>query len=226
MLLGLESVGVGYCQALFLGRQYKNLNTVEQKIFNRKINVKFLTVKFFGAPQKFCSHLIAYYVQIFSNLWRVQKFVRDENILICGNLKLKYVNLEVITFHVVDTVGVFFAQLKGEVVQLLSKPAIYSAVYQKVFPEEHFVSDGSFWPIIHGLARRGFYLEEGGVPVNHALLAASSPLVEVSRHKRRVLGDYVTVFFLLVECPPVVAVQPDVAARQQSCHHGESSSSC
>ena len=69
-------------------------------------------------------------------------------------------------------------QLRSEVVALLTDPNLYLTAYGVIFPQES-LQRGTFWPLIHGLARHGVYLMEGDTAVNHAVLAQNSPFREV-----------------------------------------------
>ena len=69
-------------------------------------------------------------------------------------------------------------QLRSEVVALLTDHNLYLTAYGVIFPQEA-LQRGTFWPLIHGLARHGVYLMEGDTAVNHAVLAQNNPFREV-----------------------------------------------
>ena len=69
-------------------------------------------------------------------------------------------------------------QLRSEVVALLTDPNVYLSAYGVIFPQES-LQRGTFWPLIHGLARHGVYLMEGDTAVNHTVLAQNNPFREV-----------------------------------------------
>ena len=69
-------------------------------------------------------------------------------------------------------------QLRNEVVALLTDPNVYLSAYGVIFPQES-LQRGTFWPLIHGLARHGVYLMEGDTAVNHTVLAQNNPFREV-----------------------------------------------
>ena len=75
-------------------------------------------------------------------------------------------------------------QLKSEAVALLTDPNLYLSAYGVIFPQES-LQRGTFWPLIHGLARHGVYLMEGDTAVNHTVLAQNSPFREVGGERGR-----------------------------------------
>ena len=73
------------------------------------------------------------------------------------------------------------SELKGEVVALLTDPNLYMGAYDAIFPQDpEPLEGGTFWPLIHRLARLGVYLVEGNdAAVNHTALAQNNPFREV-----------------------------------------------
>lgn len=76
------------------------------------------------------------------------------------------------------------SELKGEVVMLLTDPNLYLSAYNTIFPQDlEPLERGTFWPLIHRLARHGVYLVEGNdTAVNHTVLAQNNPFREVCVH--------------------------------------------
>ena len=101
----------------------------------------------------------------------------------CGKVKKQISALTYASYTVTAPIEyfTFFVQLKQKVVDLLSSPVVYCAVYNSLFTPEEQLSSTSFWPLIQHLARQGVYLMvDDDTALNHTMLASKAPFEQVS----------------------------------------------
>lgn len=71
--------------------------------------------------------------------------------------------------------------MKQEIVAVLTNATCYMNAFHTIFAFDSLneKADGTFWPLIHGLACHGIYVVNEGQTVNHATLSQTTPFEEV-----------------------------------------------